>query len=72
MFDVRTFAQAEISPDGNTVACVESWHALKTMGVPTQFVTYPHEGHEFADPAHSRDVIERAVGWFNQYLQLSR
>jgi dipeptidyl aminopeptidase/acylaminoacyl peptidase len=50
----------------------EFWHALKTMGVPTQFVIYPHEGHEFADPAHSRDVIERAVGWFNQYLQPSR
>ncbi|MGD0402994.1 MAG: S9 family peptidase [Candidatus Acidiferrales bacterium] len=49
----------------------EFWHALKTMGVPTQFVIYPHEGHEFADPAHSRDVIERAVGWFNQYLQPS-
>jgi dipeptidyl aminopeptidase/acylaminoacyl peptidase len=50
----------------------EFWHALKTTGVPTQFVIYPHEGHEFADPAHSRDVIERAVGWFNQYLQPSR
>jgi len=50
----------------------EFWHALKTLGVPTQLVIYPHEGHEFADPAHSRDVIERAVSWFNQYLQASR
>jgi dipeptidyl aminopeptidase/acylaminoacyl peptidase len=50
----------------------EFWHALKTLGVPTQFVIYPHEGHEFGDPAHSRDVIERAVGWFNQYLQSPR
>ena len=50
----------------------EFWHALKTMGVPTQFVIYPHEGHEFGDPAHSRDVIERAVNWFNQYLQSPR
>jgi dipeptidyl aminopeptidase/acylaminoacyl peptidase len=50
----------------------EFWHALKTLGVPTQFVIYPQEGHEFADPAHSRDVIERAVGWFNQYLQTSK
>jgi dipeptidyl aminopeptidase/acylaminoacyl peptidase len=49
----------------------EFWHALRTLGVPTQFVIYPHEGHEFADPAHSRDVIERAVNWFNQYLQTS-
>jgi dipeptidyl aminopeptidase/acylaminoacyl peptidase len=50
----------------------EFWHALKTMGVPTQFVIYPHEGHEFGDPAHSRDVIERSVSWFNQYLQPPR
>ncbi len=47
----------------------EFWHALRAYGVPTQFVIYPNEGHEFADPAHSRDVIERTVAWFNQYLQ---
>lgn len=47
----------------------EFWHALKTLGVPTEFVIYPHEGHHFANPAHSRDIIERAVAWFNQYLQ---
>jgi dipeptidyl aminopeptidase/acylaminoacyl peptidase len=46
----------------------EFWHALKTLGVPTEFVIYPHEGHEFSDPNHSRDVIERAVSWFNRYL----
>jgi dipeptidyl aminopeptidase/acylaminoacyl peptidase len=46
----------------------EFWHALVTLGVPTKFVIYPHEGHEFADPKHSRDVIERAADWFNEYL----
>jgi dipeptidyl aminopeptidase/acylaminoacyl peptidase len=46
----------------------EFWHALKTLGVPTELVIYPHEGHHFANPAHSRDVIERAVAWFKQYL----
>jgi dipeptidyl aminopeptidase/acylaminoacyl peptidase len=50
----------------------EFWHALVTLGVPTKFVIYPHEGHEFADPKHSRDVIERAAGWFNEYLAASR
>ena len=29
----------------------EFWHALKTLGVPTQFVIYPNEGHLFADPS---------------------
>jgi dipeptidyl aminopeptidase/acylaminoacyl peptidase len=47
----------------------EFWHALKTLGVPTQFVIYPNEGHMFGDPAHSRDVIERTLAWFNQYLK---
>lgn len=47
----------------------EFWHALKTLGVPTKLVIYPHEGHHFANAAHSRDLIERAVAWFNQYLQ---
>ena len=46
----------------------EFWHALKTLGVPTEFVIYPKEGHLFADPAHSRDVIERAAAWFDKYL----
>jgi dipeptidyl aminopeptidase/acylaminoacyl peptidase len=46
----------------------EFWHALKTLGVPTQFVIYPNEGHLFADPAHSRDVIDRTVAWFGEYL----
>jgi len=50
----------------------EFWHALKTLGVPTQFVIYPHEGHMFADPAHSRDVIERTIAWFDQYLKASK
>ena len=47
----------------------EFWHALKTLGVPTQFVVYPNEGHRFANPEHSRDVIARTIAWFNQYLQ---
>jgi len=46
----------------------EFWHGLKAFGVPTEFVIYPHEGHLFADPAHSRDVIERTAAWFDRYL----
>lgn len=47
----------------------EFWHALQTFGVPTEFVIYPHEGHMFANPVHSRDVVNRAVAWFNQHLK---
>src|SRR5215472_12207446 len=47
----------------------EFWHALKTLGVKTEFVVYEHEGHAFASPAHQRDVIERVASWFDQYLK---
>ncbi|HMI53758.1 MAG TPA: S9 family peptidase [Candidatus Saccharimonadales bacterium] len=47
----------------------EFWHALKTVGTETQLVVYEHEGHSFAKPAHQRDVIERALGWFDAHLK---
>jgi dipeptidyl aminopeptidase/acylaminoacyl peptidase len=47
----------------------EFWHALKTLGVPTELVVYPGEGHMFLDPAHKRDALERAVDWFGRYMR---
>jgi dipeptidyl aminopeptidase/acylaminoacyl peptidase len=42
----------------------EFWHALRAEGVKTQLVVYPNEGHGFRDPEHRRDVLERALAWF--------
>jgi dipeptidyl aminopeptidase/acylaminoacyl peptidase len=42
----------------------EFWHALRDLGVKTQLVIYPNEGHHFVDPAHQRDVLKRALDWF--------
>jgi dipeptidyl aminopeptidase/acylaminoacyl peptidase len=42
----------------------EFWHALRAEGVKTQLVIYPNEGHGFHDPGHRRDVLERALNWF--------
>src|SRR5665213_4114231 len=42
----------------------EMWHALKDLGVKTQLVVYPNEGHGFRDPEHIRDRNERTVKWF--------
>jgi dipeptidyl aminopeptidase/acylaminoacyl peptidase len=50
----------------------EMWHALRAQGVPTSLVVYPNEGHHFVDPAHQRDVLQRALGWFEKYLPASR
>jgi dipeptidyl aminopeptidase/acylaminoacyl peptidase len=50
----------------------ELWHALRAQGVPTSLVVYPDEGHHFEDPAHQRDVLQRALGWFEKYLPPSK
>jgi dipeptidyl aminopeptidase/acylaminoacyl peptidase len=47
----------------------EFWHALKTFGVPNQFVVYPNEGHAIAQPRHQRDIFRRTAGWLNQYVR---
>jgi dipeptidyl aminopeptidase/acylaminoacyl peptidase len=47
----------------------EFWHALKTLGVKTQLVIYPNEGHRFHKPEHQKDVLARMIGWFNENLQ---
>ncbi|MGB8662382.1 MAG: S9 family peptidase [Candidatus Acidiferrum sp.] len=47
----------------------EFWHALKTLGVETQFVVYQHEGHMFMNPQHRRDVVERTLAWFDAHLR---
>jgi len=47
----------------------EFWHALKTLGVPTQLIVYPGEGHLFIKPEHQVDRMEQTVGWFDKYLK---
>jgi dipeptidyl aminopeptidase/acylaminoacyl peptidase len=47
----------------------EFWHALKTLGVETQFVVYEREGHLFSNPKHQRDVIARTLAWFDAHLR---
>jgi dipeptidyl aminopeptidase/acylaminoacyl peptidase len=47
----------------------EFWHALKTLGVETQFVVYEHEGHMFSSPKHRRDVVERTLAWFDAHMR---
>jgi dipeptidyl aminopeptidase/acylaminoacyl peptidase len=42
----------------------EFWHALRAEGVKTQLVIYPNEGHRFVAPEHQRDVLKRALDWF--------
>ncbi|HWT05640.1 MAG TPA: S9 family peptidase, partial [Xanthomonadales bacterium] len=47
----------------------EYWHALRDLGIPTELVIYPGEGHLFAKPANQRDVAQRVAGWFDRWLR---
>jgi dipeptidyl aminopeptidase/acylaminoacyl peptidase len=47
----------------------EFWHALKTLGVPTQLIVYAGEGHLFLKPENQADRMDRTVAWFDKYLK---
>jgi dipeptidyl aminopeptidase/acylaminoacyl peptidase len=42
----------------------EMWHALRDLGVKTQLVVYPDEGHGFRNPEHIADRNKRMIQWF--------
>ncbi len=47
----------------------EMWHALRSMGTPTQLVVYAGEGHGFHKPGDMQDVVKRSFAWFDKYLK---
>lgn len=47
----------------------EYWNALRRLGVPTQFVVYPDEGHFFFKRSDQLDAMARVLDWFDQYMK---
>jgi dipeptidyl aminopeptidase/acylaminoacyl peptidase len=47
---------------------IEMYIALRTLGVDTQLVTYPREGHSIGERNHQIDAIRRVLGWFEEHL----
>jgi dipeptidyl aminopeptidase/acylaminoacyl peptidase len=46
----------------------EFWHALRDLGIKSELVVYPNEGHGFHDPEHIRDRAQREVKWFAENM----
>lgn len=46
----------------------QMYQALKTLGVPTQFVVYPGQNHGLAIPSYQKDRYTRYLEWFDKYL----
>jgi dipeptidyl aminopeptidase/acylaminoacyl peptidase len=47
----------------------ELFRALSDLGVPTEQLIYPGQGHNFSDPRYMRDVVDRTVEWFHRWLR---
>lgn len=47
----------------------EFYHAMKTLGVPSELVVYAGEGHSPRKPADRIDTFTRTVEWFDRYLK---
>jgi len=47
----------------------ELYRALLTLGVPTEFVHYPREGHGLREPRHRADQYLRMLGWFDRWMR---
>lgn len=47
----------------------EYYNALRTMGVPTRMVVYPREPHGLMERQHQRDLMERVLAWFDEYVK---
>jgi len=47
----------------------QMYQALRTLGVPTEFVVYPGEYHDFTRPSFIRDRLRRYVAWYGKYLK---
>jgi dipeptidyl aminopeptidase/acylaminoacyl peptidase len=49
---------------------INMYMALKSMGVESQLVVYPREGHGVRNqPMHTADYHQRALDWFDKYLK---
>jgi dipeptidyl aminopeptidase/acylaminoacyl peptidase len=47
----------------------QMYQALKSLGVPTQFVVYPGQHHGIGVPSYQKDRLVRYLDWYGKYLK---
>jgi dipeptidyl aminopeptidase/acylaminoacyl peptidase len=45
------------------------YQALRRLGVPTELVVYPGQGHSIERPSYQKDRYERYLAWYDKYLR---
>jgi dipeptidyl aminopeptidase/acylaminoacyl peptidase len=46
----------------------EGYRSLVWLGVPTELLIFPDEGHVFRKPSHKRTKVMAELAWFDKYL----
>ncbi len=46
----------------------QMYQALKSLGVPTQFIVYPGQHHSISVPSYQKDRLTRYLDWYGKYL----
>ena len=50
----------------------QMYQALKSLGVPTQFVIYPGQNHGISVPSYQKDRLVRYLDWFGKYTKTDK
>ncbi len=46
-----------------------TYQSLRALGVPTELVRYPREGHTLREPRHRADWMTRQADWFDRWVE---
>jgi len=61
--------QGETDPGVPIAEAYTFYHALKALGVETEMVVYPREGHSIEERAHQIDFQMRVLAWYDKHLK---
>lgn len=45
------------------------YQALRRLGVPTELIVYPGQGHSIRRPSYQKDRYERYLAWYDKYVK---
>ncbi|HLZ16914.1 MAG TPA: S9 family peptidase, partial [Cyclobacteriaceae bacterium] len=50
----------------------QMYQALKSLGVPTEFIIYPGQHHGISVPSYQKDRLTRYLDWYGKYLGMPK
>lgn len=51
------------------IGAEQMYQALRSMGIPTELIIYPHQNHGLVVPSYNKFRYEKHLEWFGRYLK---